>query len=392
MHGATFALVVNIAVAALFAMSFAVIASSNPGHRAVHGFSLSYAIGMMTPLSELLLPWSPWPAPFMVLSYFCFLGGLLMMTVALARFLRQPPPWKAVLAILLAAVIFRWLSWSQSRDTLSFQLAYQLPFALATATSAWILLRHPQRQTLEAVAGGTFAIVASHFLVKSFLALTFGSGGSASEYISSLYALISQASTGILLIAAGLMVLLLVLQSIVRESQNVSKTDPLSGLANRRGFDQRATEVLGRARDTGLPVSVAVFDIDHFKSVNDKYGHASGDDVIRNFANLLRRAASQAAVIGRMGGEEFAVLFEHTREEGARLNAEAVRVATPQMSGAELPAVTVSGGVTEILPHETLGEAMQRADEALYQAKNSGRDRICGPNDGMPSVARRRSV
>ena len=393
MHGAVFALVVNIAVAILFATSFAIIAFTNPTHRSVYGFSQSYAIGTITPLSELLLPLSRWPEPFMISSYFCFMAGLLAMSAALSRFYDKRAPWGAIAGIFCGAAVMRWLLWGGERNTMPYELFFQLSFVAASAMPAWVLFRQSPRRPLEIATGITFGIVALHFLVKPFLAAAFGSGRSASEYIASTYALMSQASTGILLTAAGLMILLITLQSIVRESQVASETDPLSGLANRRGFDLRAGQALERTKGSKLPVSVATFDIDHFKSINDSYGHTTGDEVIRNFADLLRRAAPHAAVIGRVGGEEFALLFEHTNQEGARLNAEAIRIAAAVPGVTGLPAFTVSGGVTSVRQGETLSEAVRRADMALYAAKGQGRDRICvaDPNDTLQDMQRRAS-
>lgn len=195
----------------------------------------------------------------------------------------------------------------------------------------------------------------------------------------------SQASTGILLTAAGLMILLITLQSIVRESQVASETDPLSGLANRRGFDLRAGQALERAKGSKLPVSVATFDIDHFKSINDSYGHTTGDEVIKNFADLLRRAAPHAAVIGRVGGEEFALLFEHTNQEGARLNAEAIRIAAavPGLPGS--PAFTVSGGVTSVRQGETLSEAAARGHGSLCRQGSRARPHLRSRSKRQPA-------
>lgn len=390
MQGAAFAMVVNIAVAALFATSFAIIALANPTHRSAYGFSVSYAIGLATPLSELALPFSPWPQPFMISSYFCFIAGLLAMGAALSRFYGKRAPWAAMAAIMLSAVLMRWLLWGGQRNTMPYELLFQLPFVAASAIPAWVLLRQSGCRPLDVAAGVTFAIVALHFLAKPFLAVAFGSGRTASDYITSTYALISQASTGILLTAAGLMILLITVQSIVAETQTASETDPLSGLANRRGFDLRAGHVLDRAKGSKLPVSIAVFDIDYFKRINDSYGHATGDEVIKGFAELLRRAAPHAAVIGRMGGEEFALLFEHTNQEGARLNAEAIRLCAAEAGDSGLPGFTVSGGVTSVRAGETLSEAMRRADMALYGAKRQGRDRICvaDPADDRPAAVR----
>ncbi len=377
MHGAAYALVVNIAVAGLFAISFAIIAFCNPTHRVAYGFSASYVIGMLTPISEFLLPLSGWPAPFMIISYFSLISGLLAMAAALAGLCRRPVPWGAMAAIFLGAVVMRWQLWGGARNTLSYELLFQAPFMAASGLCAWILLRTSHRRPLQIAAGAVFAIVALHFLAKPFFAVVLGSGRTAQDYITSVYALLSQASTGILLTAAGLLLLLLTLHSIVRESQSAAETDELSGLANRRGFDLRCGRILAKAGDSAGPMAVVMFDIDHFKRINDTYGHPAGDAVIRGFAQLLRREVPQAAVIGRMGGEEFAVLFSRTGTDGAWRHAEAVRIAAARYAESNPPAFTVSGGVSALRRGEGLSEAMRRADKALYQAKQTGRDRVC---------------
>lgn len=375
MQGAVFALVVNIAVAALFAASFAVIAFTNPSHRRTVGFAVSYAVGMLTPVSEFLLPLFNWPAPFMIASYCSFLAGLLIMPIALSIFYRTPAPWKTAGAVFLGAIVLRWLLWGGERNTMPYEFLFQLPFFFAAALSCRVMFRARRGGALEVAAMIMFGLVALHFPVKSFFAVAFGSGQTAAHYTASTYALLSQASTGILLTATGLLVLLVTVQDIILESKSASETDALSGLANRRGFDLHAARVLSHAAQFRAPVSVIVFDIDHFKEINDTLGHAAGDRVIRSFSQLLRCTLPTASVIGRIGGEEFAVLAERTSKEVARLGAEAVRIATAR-GEPDLPFFTVSGGVTEILPGEMLGDAMRRADKALYEAKRQGRDRI----------------
>jgi len=376
MSGAVFAIVVNIAVAGLFAASFAIVAFTNPSHRSVYGFGLSYLIGMVTPLSELLLAFSGWSAPFMLTSYFCFIAGLLVMAGAVARFGGMPVPWRAIALIVVAAVLARWVTWSGVRDQLPHELAFQAPFVAASVLLAWVIWRTGRGRALNIAAAVAFGLVALHFLAKPFLAHSFGSGATAADYIGSTYALLSQASSGILLTAGGLLLLLVVVQSIVEESRRASEIDPLSGLANRRGFDLRAARILARTAHLKLPVAVVMFDIDHFKAINDAHGHPAGDEVICAFASLLHDAAPHAAVVGRVGGEEFALLFEHADQEVGRLNAEAIRIAA-QSTDRVLPAFTVSGGVAAVRPTETLGDAMRRADAALYEAKRQGRNRIC---------------
>jgi diguanylate cyclase (GGDEF)-like protein len=174
-----------------------------------------------------------------------------------------------------------------------------------------------------------------------------------------------------------------------------SETDTLSGLLNRRGFERRADAAMASAIDQRLPVSLVIADIDHFKSVNDTYGHAAGDNVIAAFAAFLGTAASDHHVAGRIGGEEFAIILPGTNLTAARLFAEGARSALAAMPVEGLPEdrrVTASFGVAELLPGEGTSSLMRRADAALYQAKNDGRDcvRISGDQPSARAWEQRR--
>ena len=156
-------------------------------------------------------------------------------------------------------------------------------------------------------------------------------------------------------------------------------TDPLSGLLNRRGFEERATLLLDQCARAKFPVAMVLADLDHFKALNDVHGHAAGDRVIADFAAKLRLAAGTRGVAGRIGGEEFAVLLPLSDLAAARLFAEAVRTvySAGQVDG--LPAgtkVTASFGVAARSGDEALEPLMRRADDALYKAKKNGRDSV----------------
>ena len=127
----------------------------------------------------------------------------------------------------------------------------------------------------------------------------------------------------------------------------------------------------------GIPVALVIADLDHFKSINDSFGHASGDRVIETFAGFLREAAAEHHVAGRIGGEEFAIILPGTNLAAARLFAEGARSAFGALPIDCLPAnhrCTASFGVAELHPAEDFSDLLRRADEALYQAKGSGRD------------------
>lgn len=164
-----------------------------------------------------------------------------------------------------------------------------------------------------------------------------------------------------------------------RELRELSQIDPLTGVANRRFFFQRANEEFERARRFGRALSLVMLDIDHFKVVNDRWGHAAGDRVLRalceNCAQLLRKVD----LLARVGGEEFAVLLPDTDLEGAWQLAERLRLGAAARSvpeGSETIRFTVSAGVATLLPADSaLDEVLRRADRALYEAKAAGRNR-----------------
>lgn len=157
-----------------------------------------------------------------------------------------------------------------------------------------------------------------------------------------------------------------------------SHTDALSGLLNRRGFEERAT-LLAKVRQNDFkPISLVLVDIDHFKTVNDQHGHAMGDAVIAAFSRLLAHMGPSDALTGRMGGEEFAVLLPGCDIASARLFAEGVRttLANGRLEGVpdSVGRITASFGVGTVDSDESLDGLMTRVDEALYQAKRGGRD------------------
>jgi diguanylate cyclase (GGDEF)-like protein len=146
-----------------------------------------------------------------------------------------------------------------------------------------------------------------------------------------------------------------------------------------------------------MPVSLVIADIDHFKSINDSFGHATGDRAIAAFAQFLRTALSDHHVAGRIGGEEFAIVLPGTNLVAARLFAEGVRGVAAGLSVEGIPEtcrLTASFGVAELAQGEGLSELMHRADKALYDAKDSGRDRVRVSTDSGagPPVAEARNA
>ena len=153
-----------------------------------------------------------------------------------------------------------------------------------------------------------------------------------------------------------------------------ARTDPLTGLLNRRGFDEHATRELAHIGRDGSPIALATLDIDYFKQVNDEWGHLVGDRVLAHLAEVLARESRVIDVAARLGGEEFVVLMPGSDEAGAEAFIERVRtaLATPRP---DLPAVRISAGIVATAESPDLPTMLEGADRALYAAKRGGRDR-----------------
>lgn len=152
-------------------------------------------------------------------------------------------------------------------------------------------------------------------------------------------------------------------------ADELARTDALTNCLNRRGLEEVATRELARARRTGTPVTVALLDLDRFKVFNDTHGHDAGDDLLRDAGAAWTAAVRDTDVVARWGGEEFVVLLPDTAPSVAIEVLERLRARTPHGQ-------TCSMGVAAVAADDALADAVSRADEALYRAKETGRDRI----------------
>jgi len=376
MSGAEIVLVANVAVAAMFTGSYLVVALTNWSQRGALWFAVISLIGMISPISYFAVSFTSTPMLLEWSGYASFLGATLGMSASFSHFHGEEPPWRAIGLIFVGGLLTRAWIWNWTRDSLGYGFAYQLPLIMAALLAARTVFRVEDRTVLHVSLAVVFGAIATNLAIKPFLAAAFGSGATLSDYNSTTYALMSQSSTGILMLGAGMALLLIIAQRAIAGSQFASENDSLSGVANRRGFDRQAQELLAQVTPGAQPLSVAVFDLDHFKQINDSYGHQTGDAVIAAFGALLRNTAPSAAVLGRMGGEEFAMLVPRSNGSDTWIFAETVRLETLRDTRESIGA-TVSGGVAERRLGETLAEVMRRADQALYQAKSEGRNRVC---------------
>jgi diguanylate cyclase (GGDEF)-like protein len=168
-----------------------------------------------------------------------------------------------------------------------------------------------------------------------------------------------------------------------------ASTDDLTGIFNRRFANELLKREQNRAKRYNLPLSVAVFDVDNFKAYNDTRGHAFGDACLKQIAMELKRSLRASDMAARIGGDEFLAIFPNTAVEQAVKAMERLRrsLATAQI-GDTLPEevrITISCGLTQVLPHEELEDVLQRADQLLYRAKELGKDRVVTDSESIAS-------
>jgi len=184
--------------------------------------------------------------------------------------------------------------------------------------------------------------------------------------------------------------------SLIRErranaERRAAGVDWLTGIANRRAFIDQATRAMANAFATARPVAAVAFDLDHFKRINDAFGHQTGDTVLQRFASVAARMLRRDDIVGRLGGEEFAVLLPGANREQAIVFADRIRAAfateADWVDGNPVKA-TVSAGVVVARRIGSVEDLIDRADRALYIAKSKGRDRVEAPDDDRDPVAR----
>lgn len=204
-----------------------------------------------------------------------------------------------------------------------------------------------------------------------------------SRFDASIASVVARASTGELL--GYVSTIRDVTERKAHEAQlrALATEDALTGLANRRAFEQRLREDVARARRTGQPLAVAIIDIDRFKTINDTHGHPVGDRVLAEIGRRLAHIARAGEMVARIGGEEFGWILDAHGVDAVSA-AERIRRAVSDTPYADVGTVTASVGVCNLVGAATAEELYRCADAALYRAKAEGRDRVCG---AAPSAA-----
>lgn len=389
MSGASVIMLVNLMVVGLLSAFFLLLAVYDRRLVSARWFAAAYGFGVAYVIGEIALPFLTNGAAGLVVTSSFLVAGLTLLNVGLARRYAVRPPFFLLGAAFALSIVVFVMTLSLPRDGLTRNLLYQMPFFFLQAVGAWIVLSSRSRRFMDLALTMFLGLTALYYLSKPFAALMLGGPGETpQDYLGTSYAMYSQSTGTVFVLATALMLMALLVGDLLREADKRSVTDPLSGLLNRRGFEERLAELVAAHEYNGPPLSLVYCDLDLFKEINDTFGHAAGDRVIERYAGILSEATTGVHAIGRIGGEEYAVSLANCNAASAKLFAESVRTAFAEVEIDGFPPerrFTASFGVATLERGETPAQLMERADAALYEAKRSGRNcvRLAAPRPAI---------
>lgn len=201
-------------------------------------------------------------------------------------------------------------------------------------------------------------------------------GAERDEYYLSLYSQVNFVFMPAFFAGLGLFTLLILVDDLVSKLNRQAITDYLTGLLNRRGLKQKADQLIQTSRKNNQNLAVITADIDHFKNINDQYGHQIGDEVLKYVSRGMRQLLLPPAVLARIGGEEFAAVAQVNDLEDAQKLAEFLRQQLSEQSRKTNADLHITGSFGVAIISDSLEQALLQADQAMYQAKNLGRNRV----------------
>jgi diguanylate cyclase (GGDEF)-like protein len=258
---------------------------------------------------------------------------------------------------------------------------------IVVATYTFFIAHELRRERRKSLYSRTAAIVVPCVHAAIFL-IPLAMQAFLPEAYASAWLTVFTLETMLYAIGTAFIVLMMVRDNDVDIYRSAASTDHLTGLLNRRAFLETAHMLCARQANRGQPVTMMVMDLDHFKSINDRFGHAVGDETLRVFANVARSSMRGSDLVGRIGGEEFAVIVAEPMEFAERI-AERLRssfeIAGITIADQTIGATVSIGAATSYEPVTDIAPLLARADEALYRAKRDGRNRLHKADEGAAS-------
>ena len=362
----------------IFAGGFAAIYVNDRRLASARWMAFAYVVGAFGFVMDFAVRDAAGPHLGAYVSNIPFMAALLLIAGAFYRRYDRPFPWIVASAIFIGTIGLMTLV--IAHDPFSYQRALVMNFGSGLAYALSIPAVWSKRQgRIERVLLAILALSVLQSFVRPVAVVAIGPEGGALAYSDSTYALTLHLVSAVCAISLAVTLFFALGMDLVVNLHRRAEEDQLTGILNRRGFERRIAETFSYLDRSPLPFSIVACDIDHFKQVNDIWGHGAGDAVIAAFARSLVCPSRASDFAARLGGEEFVIALWNTDGNGARLYAEGRRALFSTTAVEALPSGefrTASFGVAEREPGETLERLMARADAALYDAKRTGRNRV----------------
>ena len=247
------------------------------------------------------------------------------------------------------------------------------------------LLGAQRREAIDKLIIATHSLVAAQFMIRPVLTLLIEQGIAADVYRESVYYSVLNLALAFISLMSAMVLIGACVYDQIKQVREQADLDGLTGLRTRRAFEQDVVAAMERAKQECVPISLVVADIDHFKAVNDVWGHQIGDRAIAQFGEIIKRTVRDCDIAGRIGGEEFCILAWNCQEEAAVTMADRIRVNFAKTAIDGMPEdhrLTASFGAAGRGQGEGYGKLFARTDAALYRAKADGRNRTVRGADG----------
>ena len=375
-------------MALFFAATFVVLWRVGRLKRHVLGFAISYVFASIGFLITHFAP-SDSAYVFHATQLFYTLGTLALLAAVCER-VGRPLHLGSQLVVYLASASALAIAVNLSNDVgprlVIVNTGYGVMFAMGVTT----LLTARRRDAIDTAIIAIMAFQAVDFLVRPTMTLLFERSIPAEVYRDSIYYSLIGLVLGIKGVSTAMVLIGAAIAEWTTALKQSSERDSLTGLHNRASFEQSMQRLLPRAQTERRALSLVVADIDHFKQVNDIWGHQAGDHALTQFRELIESMVRGCDVAGRIGGEEFCVAVWNCETEPAERLAERIRQAFAHLEHTGLNydiRLTASFGVATARDGETYERLFARADDALYRAKATGRNRVANAEDPMPEAA-----
>ncbi|MHA7818898.1 MAG: GGDEF domain-containing protein [Erythrobacter sp.] len=361
----------------LFAVTFAVLWRAGRMKRHVLGFALGYLFFSIGYLFTHLLPGDA-PYTFHTTQLFYSIGVTFFVASTCER-VGQRVHMPTLAAIYVASATVLALAISVTDNVGPRLILINIGYGAMFLVNLTTLLQVRSRDWTDRAIIALTALNVADFFIRPTLSVMFEQTIPAEVYQQSVYYSLIGLVLGIKSIAGAMVLIGATIVDLTNSLRESSQRDPLTGLNNRAAFEDQMRILIPRAHNESRPLSLVVADIDHFKQVNDIWGHQAGDKAITAFGRLIEETVRGCDVAGRVGGEEFCIAVWNCPNEPAERLAERIRVAFAQLEHGEIRGgirLTASLGLATAREGETYDGLFSRADEALYRAKDGGRNRV----------------